>query len=123
MKRIINTSNKILEMSSIVVPTNNDNNDIIKLNNNERNTTKKTLEDVLDDISKNLIKSNEYLETLCGDSKERKYDGDVDSKIGSWLRKYVPVIGASLERRYENSSLLNFIEGIDLCSDDVDTIM
>lgn len=116
MKGINNTTNKILEMSSrVIVPINNN---IEKLNE-----TKKTLEDILDDINKNLIKNNEYLESLCSDSKERKYDVDVDSKIGAWLRKYVPVIGPFLERRYENSSLLNFIEGIDLCSDDVDTIM
>ena len=114
----ISTNNKILEMS-IVVPISSD----IIVSENKNNITKKTLEDILEDINKNLIKNNEYLESLCSDTKERKYDVDIESKIGSCLRKNVPVIGAFLERRYENSSLVNFIEGIDLTSDDVDTIM
>ena len=106
-----------------------------KSNKDDKNTMqmnalhKISLEDILKDLNENIKKNNELLESLKKDKETERESGTVHisegyvSKVGLLLRNYIPLIGEYLKKRYEASSLMHFVEGIDLCSDDVDTIV
>jgi hypothetical protein len=93
------------------------------------NTGEISLEDILKDLNENIKKNNELLESLNKDKETERESSAVHiskgyvSKVGLLLRNYIPLIGEYLKKRYEASSLMHFVEGIDLCSDDVDTIV
>ena len=96
------------------------------------NNNKLTLDEILLELNANIKKNNELLDSLITNNnkvKERESssvhitDDVYVSKLGSFLRNYIPFIGEYLKKRYENSSLMHFVEGIDLSSDDVDTIV
>jgi len=81
--------------------------------NNELVDKNNQLLDILINREKNKEEGNEKLIT----TKEA-----YNSLLGEYLA-YIPFIGIYLKNRYEASTLVNFIEGIDLTSDNVDVIV